>query len=163
MKRRNIVGEKFGRLVVVRLSRKRGLGNQLYWLCRCNCGVEVYICGNNLKSGKTRSCGCLRVERSRSQRFQHGFSETREYQCWLNMLARCYNVRRDDYQWYGLRGVKVCKRWRNSFEVFYKDMGKCPPGLTLERIDNDGNYEPGNCKWATQAEQNRNKRRRRIV
>ncbi len=93
-----------------------------------------------------------------SERFKHGLSKTKEFGIWTHMIQRCYNVNCTGYKYWGGRGIKVCRRWRTSFITFLKDMGKCPKGLTLERINNDGNYMPKNCKWATQKDQARNRR-----
>ena len=115
------------------------------------------IAACELKSGKTKSCGCYDAERKRTETVKHGFNRTPTYVCWSNMLARCTNPKRRDFKNYGGRGISVCERWR-SFENFLADMGEKPPKLSLDRVDNDENYGPDNCRWATQKQQVLNRR-----
>lgn len=125
------------------------------WLCCCDCGELTIVANCDLSRQHVRSCGCTRRAPLRPQ--THGESKphpTTEYNIWRNMIQRCTNPKRKDYPRYGGRGVQVCVRWRNSYEAFLKDVGRRPHlELTLDRIDNDGDYEPGNVRWATHTEQ----------
>lgn len=147
-------GEKFGRLTALSFAFRDSRSNQ-HWECVCDCGTKKIIRGNNLVSGDTQSCGCLKTT--------HGKYGTPEYNIWINMKDRCYNPNYPGYKNYGGRGITVCWRWRDNFSAFYADMGFRPEGKTLDRKDNDGNYSKENCRWATQKEQNRNRRDNRIV
>jgi hypothetical protein len=130
-------------------------------LCRCECGTEKRVGVDNLRKGRSRSCGCIRREQVIERNTSHGQSQTSEYWIWKAMIQRCTNPRDQRWNDYGGRGITVCKRWRDSFEAFYADMGPRPAGLTLERVNNDEGYSPENCKWATYEEQSRNQRPRR--
>lgn len=158
----DITGKIFGRWTVLRFSRRAEIGWSKFWVCRCECGIQREVIGGNLKSGFTKSCGCLKKE-MREKRITHGFSRrnsTRtEYRIWGNIRQRCLNPNNPKFHDYGGRGIKVCDRWEKSFEEFFKDMGKRPSKeLTVGRMDNDGNYEPSNCRWETSPQQVRNKR-----
>jgi hypothetical protein len=160
----DLTGKTFGRWVVVSLAGKRG--NHLVWLCKCRCGRTGIIYGDNLAHGLSRSCGCLNsditAERNRAT-VKHGMCGSPEYEAWHAMIQRCRNPKSKAYSLYGGRGISVCKRWL-SFEAFFDDMG-CRPGAghSIDRIDNSGNYTPGNCRWATHKQQDRNKRTNRLL
>jgi len=128
-------------------------------LCRCDCGSEKAYRRYCLESGSTRSCGCYRTE----LRTTHGKSKTRSYRSWMGMILRCHNKDNKGYGDYGNRGIKVCSRWRYSFKNFFADMGERPEGLSIDRINNEGNYESSNCRWATMAQQNDNMRKTRYA
>lgn len=155
----NRTGERYGRLLVLR--RAGNLCRRPAWLCRCDCGEEVVVDAGRLAYGKTKSCGCFRREiaaiRDR-ERARHGMSKTRTYRSWASMKTRCTNPRHHKYPLYGGHGVRVSCLWLHSFENFYADLGERPAGKTLDRIDPDGNYQLGNCRWATPLEQRHNRR-----
>ena len=151
----DLTGQRFGRLVVLGATEERRCHGCVVWRCFCDCGNICFVSSFHLRQGDTESCGCLRIDTFTI----HGMWKSREYSSWSNAIQRCENPNNTNYKNYGARGIKVCEHWRNSFEAFYEDMGPCPEGKTLDRwSDNDGDYEPENCKWSTYLEQAQNKR-----
>lgn len=162
--RHDLVGKIYGRLKVIAPAGSTEKGNSL-WKCICSCKdkTEVTAVGTELVRGRTTSCGCLKTELNIKRATTHGMTYTSEYSTWKHMKDRCLNVNCDAYKYYGGRGITVCDSWLESFENFYKDMGDKPEGMSIDRINNDGNYEPDNCKWSTRLEQNNNRRCVKIV
>lgn len=167
MKGLNHIGQTFGRLTVIEEAPRPKEKGYRYWLCRCECGNVVTANGDNLRRSRTRSCGCLaaevRSEVTKQRMTRHGMSGTYLHVAWQNMLQRCLNPTNKRYPHYGGRGVTACDRWRDSFEAFAADMGERPTGEhSLDRIDVNRGYEPGNCRWATIGEQASNTTRTRM-
>lgn len=154
-----LVGEKFNRLTVLGRAPNDHRG-QTYLYVRCDCGVEKTVRANRVRNGYTKSCGCYLIDVATT----HNMAYTAENDIWRGMKKRCYNKNTKSYHRYGGRGIKVCDEWLNSFETFYKDMGKRPSDKhTIERIDNDADYCKENCKWATMYEQNINRSTNHIL
>jgi hypothetical protein len=155
-------GAVFVYLTVIGFHGRDKDGRQL-WMCECRCGKNIPIHAGRLKSGNTKSCGCLKVEQFKIRVTKHGHSVnrklSREFTTWRGMKARCEGEGRPDWKHYGGRGIKVCERWQ-VFENFLADMGEKPPKMSIDRIDNEKDYEPGNCKWSTQKEQVHNRRKK---
>lgn len=161
-----MLGLRFGRLCVLRQAGGRAKDGSINWICDCDCGRRVKVNGVLLRKGDTTSCGCYVRELTRVRSTKHGKSRTVEYRAWSAMITRCENFNGAQYKYYGLLGIKVCRRWRvgefekSGFECFLEDMGYRPVEMeSLDRFpDTAGDYEPGNVRWATTVEQNRNKR-----
>lgn len=145
-------GDRFGRWMVLRPGSPRGKNRIRTWRVRCDCGTERDVDGPSLRTGKSTSCGCYQ----REVVSRHRESYTLTYRAWGAMKSRCMNPANRRYHCYGERGIRVCDRWL-TFENFLADMGRKPKGKSLDRINNDGNYEPGNCRWATPLEQGNNR------
>jgi hypothetical protein len=161
----DISGQIFNRLTVVCLAG-RTKDRKLRWRCRCICGAEVSVTGRDLRSGSTKSCGCLRVETTRRRGTTHGATAGNKvsptYKSWSGMNQRCFNPKMSRWKDYGGRGITVCHRWR-EFANFLADMGEALPGQSIERVDNNLSYSPDNCIWADGKTQARNRRSTKFV
>lgn len=157
----DISGNRYSRLKVLHRV-DNDLGNKVCWLCQCDCGNKVVVRSNNLRTAHMKSCGCLRSIVTTKMKTTHGHSGSPIYNTWATMLRRCDNPEQPNYRLYGGRGILVCARWK-TFINFLQDMGEKPEGMTIDRIDNNGNYELSNCRWATRKQQNNNNRHNRIV
>jgi hypothetical protein len=159
----DLTGKRFGRLTVI--ERAENHGKLPMWRCLCDCGKEIKVLGCNLRTNHTQSCGCAQKDLVAKRSVTHGMSSNPLYAVWNTMRQRCTNPNNHKYSNYGARGVRVCEDWLNSFDSFYSYVSKLPhfgeAGYSLDRIENDGNYEPGNVRWATMTEQNNNRRKRR--
>ena len=166
--------KKYTRLTPIKIEYTRKRIN--YWLCKCDCGNTTIASQTNLKYGHTKSCGCLRKEMMKTQNhilenrnyfgennpnYKHGFAKTNIYRTWANMNQRCFNPNTPEYSAYGGRGITVCVEWKDSFEAFYDYVSNLPhygeKGRSIDRINNNGNYEPGNIRWATLEQQYQNR------
>lgn len=153
------IGSVFDRWTVIGMGVRSS--SEQKWLCRCKCGTEREVVRSSLVFGRSKSCGCLSRESAKTRAI-HGFCaggrKQRWYLAWHAMMARCSDTKNAKYHRYGGRGIKVCERWHDKF-AFFADMGESPPGLTLDRIDNNGDYEPGNCRWVDRLTQRHNQER----
>jgi hypothetical protein len=147
----DITGKKFGRLTIVK--RAPNINSRTMWQCLCDCGKEVTLQGAHIRSGSTKSCGCLHKDHMRSVQHlstrgrKHGMAHSREYKSWEQMRQRCTNPKHHAWKWYGGKGIKVCESWWMSFENFFSDMGSRPVGCDIDRIDPGKDYSPSNCRW----------------
>ena len=161
----DLTGQKFGRLTVLRCTGRDSSRHAL-WLCRCNCGTETIVVSFDIKSGHTKSCGCLRSDVSRVLNVTHGHTSmgkiSKTWTTWCGMVQRCTDIRYKQYKDYGGRGITICEQWR-KFENFLKDMGEVPEGYQIDRIDNDKGYCKSNCRWATKQQQMRNTRVNHLI
>jgi len=147
-------GMKFHSLTAVEKMRIDGRKGY-FWRCKCDCGNDAIVYAGHLRAGSTKGCGCAKKGINRT----HGKAHSPEYKAWDNARSRCYREVDRKFPLYGGRGIKMCDRWISSFANFFSDMGPRPEGYTLDRKDSDGDYEPGNCRWATPTQQNRNRPR----
>ena len=164
---KDISKQRFGRLIAIRFLSKAPKSHSK-WLCQCDCGKQAIVSIDHLSTGHTKSCGCLEIESKRLSLMTHGNTankyQTPEYTSWRNMLNRCKKDSGRDYIHYKGRGIKVCDRWKESFQNFLSDMGKKPSkGMSIDRINNNGDYEPGNCRWANQTMQSNNMSTNRLI
>lgn len=154
----DLKGKTFGKWTVLYFQAR----DELYrsrWRCRCECGAEHTVRSDYLVSGRSRDCGCVRAGETAARYAERsGKNSDPTYRCWVNMKRRCLNRNDPSFQSYGAKGVTVCEEWKNSFEAFLADMGPRPQGMSIDRIDSGGNYEPDNCRWATVWTQNVNRR-----
>ena len=162
------IGERFGRLIALQLIRSKSAKRSVFSCrCRCDCGARLDVVENNLRTGNTQSCGCLQRE-VMSERITHGHARqdqhSAEYRTWQGILTRCTNVHVRSWKNYGGRGIAVCERWQKSFDAFLADVGPRPSAKhSIDRFpNNDGDYEPGNVRWATKQEQRANQRPRKL-
>lgn len=153
MKYKDLTGRRFGRLTVIELAAV----NRVRWKCLCDCGQTKVILADSLSTGRSISCGCFRKADAVRRATVHGMHESKEHIAWQNAKARCIPGSRTHKYYYG-RGITMCVEWLNDFQAFYDHIGPCPPGLTLDRIDNNRGYEPGNVRWADCTTQARNRR-----
>ncbi len=159
---KDMAGQVFGKWTVLGYDHAKDRNS--FWLCRCECGTEKPVRGTDLRSSVSTQCkSCA----SRQSPTKHGGSSedgnSPEYRIWIGMKQRCYNPNAAGFKDYGGRGIVVCDRWKDDYAAFLEDMGPRPDGLTIDRLDNDGDYEPGNCEWKTQTYQNRHTRRNRYL
>ena len=157
MKTLDLAGKRFGRLLV--LEKCGHIGKYIAWKCKCDCGNETVVAVNNLQNGSTKSCGCLARELSSARHKIHGLTNTTLHKTWKNIKTRCYNPNCQKYKNYGGKGICMCNEWLDDFNSFYEWSinNGWKDGLTIDRIDVDGNYEPSNCRWVDWKTQQRNK------
>lgn len=161
---KDLTGQRFGRLIVLS-KRKENKGVQPQWECLCDCGNVCIVTSNHLLMNRTQSCGCLQKERAKQTNTKHGGRYHSLYSTWLDIKKRCYNPNSHDYHNYGGRGIQMCEEWRNNFDIFEEwclSHGYAK-GLSIDRINNNGNYEPSNCRWVSNKTQCNNKRTNFII
>lgn len=156
MKLISLIGNRYGKLTVE--AREGSEQGHVTYLCKCDCGKSVVVIAQSLKKGDTKSCGCLRADKMRIEKTVHGLYQSPTYNSWRAMIARVNDKKHPQFKDYGGRGITIQESWY-VFENFLTDMGKRQTGKTLDRIENNGNYEKDNCRWATRIQQNNNKRK----
>lgn len=162
----NLAGKRFGRLTIISPSTNAILTTRprAYWNCLCDCGKEKIVCADGMKSGRTQSCGCYRREQSSKAATKHGLKHTHIYEVWLGIKKRCLNKNRPDYRYYGARGIKMHEPWARDVALFAKETSEgYAPTLTIDRIDVDGDYAPGNIRWIDHTHQMRNRRNNVVI
>lgn len=162
----NLLGQKFGRLVVIERAENNKHG-QTRWKCKCDCGKFTVVAASDLKNGKIKSCGCLSHELTAKRSTKHGLRYTPNYKRWLHIKDRCLNPHNKDFNRYGGRGIKIYEEWVDDFKAFHDYVSILPhfgeKGYSLDRIDNDGNYEPNNLRWATKKQQANNREVKSVI
>lgn len=157
----NLTGHRFGRLIVLGYSHKDN-NNKHCWICQCDCGEKKTVQGCHLVSEQIKSCGCLQREFVARLNWKHGMNDTPEHASWMQMIRRCRDPKHIDYKDYGGRGITVCPEWI-EFANFYRDMGKRPVGMSIERLNVNGDYCKANCVWATDEQQQNNRRNNTFI
>jgi hypothetical protein len=161
--KKDLTNQKFGRVTVIKEAGKYEKNGSYKWECQCDCGTIFIIIGYSLTKGKTISCGCYNKEKATKHNHNLKGKTSSTYYSWVSMKTRCYNPNHPSYDNYGGRGITVCDRWKDSFNNFLADMGERPKGMTIDRIDNNKNYEPSNCQWASNKQQHNNKRSNHLI
>ena len=163
---KDLTGQKFGRLTVISRAENADCG-KVRWICKCDCGAEVVVRGGNLRNGHTASCGCLQKEKTTERSTKHGMTHSKIYNTWNDIKRRCFNSNRKQFKDYGGRGITLYPEWILDFQAFYDYVSTLPhfgeEGYSLDRINNDGNYCPGNLRWADRKTQARNTRNNHLI